>query len=364
MTPYRLFYNDTLLGSSLSEPTAMYYNAVMTEQANAAGKLIFTLPYMHHELLTPKLLAGNIRVLVGDDERWRGRVVQIDVDYYGNRTFTCEGALAYFSDIWYRCKGTDPPEWEDGIIGIGNLLSVYGESASTYRSLFVGHISGVHGIEEPCEAGHWIYCKAILQRFLAEVGGYMWMKGPYLNWVTTLGKCTQPCRLGWNMSGCTAKMDASRVYTVQKAKYTFTPPGAAPVPSYTQTGANSSVYGLIEGDKLVDLGDVGAYSDTADGREAADNAALQKLTAMNLPGERGSADLAITATVFDRSVLGQGDEPFSLGKMVEAIVPPMGIREWMQVKEIKTDLNRPEQSRITLGSARKVLTNRLEERYG
>ena len=360
MTPYRLFYNDVLLGSSLSEPDAMYYNAVMTEQANAAGKLTFTLPYMHHELLTPKLLAGNIRVLVGDDERWRGRVVQIDVDYYGNRTFTCEGALAYFSDIWYCCGGT---EWADNMIGIGDLLDVYGKSASTYRSLFLGHISGVHAIEEPCELEHWIYCKSILQRFLAEVGGYMWMKGPNLNWVTTLGKCTQACRLGWNMSGCTAKMDASRVYTVQKAKYTFSSGGVS-IPGHVQTGANTRIYGKINGDKLVDLGDIGAYSNTAEGREAADNAALQKLTAMNLPGERGSADLTITATVFDRSVLGQGDEPFSLGKMVETIVPPMGIREWMQVKEIKTDLNRPEQSRITLGSARKVLTNRLEERYG
>lgn len=364
MKVFKIYYNDTLLGSSLSEPDAMYYNAVMTEQANAAGKLTFTLPCKHRELLTPKLLAGNIRVLLGEAERWRGRVVQIDVDYYGNRTFTCEGALAYFSDIWYCCEGKETPEWTDDTIGIADLITVYNKMADEKRKITIGKTSGVHGIAETCEKEHWIYCKSILQRFLAEVGGYMWMIGPYFYWVKTLGKCTQACRLGWNMAGCTAKMDASRVYTEQWAKYTFSPPGKEPVLGHVGTQANKSVYGTINGDKVVDLGDVGAYYDTAEGREAAYEVADAKLTAMNLPGERGSADLTITATVFDRSILGEGDEPFSLGKMVEAIIPTMGIREWMEVKEIKTDLNRPEQSRITLGSSRKVLTNRLEERYG
>lgn len=361
MTPYRLFYNDTLLGSSLSEPNAMYYNAVMTEQVNAAGKLTFTLPCKHHELLTPQLLKGNIRVLLGDDERWRGRVVQIDVDVYGNRTFTCEGALAYFGDIWYACKGS---EWDDDFIGIGNLLSCYNSKAATYRGLETGTIVGTHGIDEECSLYHWIYCKSILQRFLAEVGGYMWMKGPYFNWVASLGKCTQPCRLGWNMAACSAKMDATKVYTEQDATYTFTPSGGAPVLQMALTAKNTTTYGTICNEKLVDLGDVGSFYNTDDGREAAYEVAKAKLEALNLPGERGSADLTITATVFDRSILGEGDEPFSLGKMVEAIIPTMGIREWMEVKEIKTDLNRPEQSRITLGSSRKVLTNRLEERYG
>ena len=364
MNVFKIYYNDTLLGSSLSEPNAMYYNAVMTEQANAAGKLTFTLPCKHHELLTPQLLKGNIRVLLGEVERWRGRVVQIDVDYYGNRTFTCEGALAYFSDIWYCCEGKETPEWTDDTISIGDLIRVYNLQASSYRYLEVGKIGNVHAIDEVCEAEHWIYCKSILQRFLAEVGGYMWMVGPYFNWVTTLGKCTQACRLGWNMAGCTAKMDASRVYTEQWAKYTHTENGGEPIPGHVVSRANKLVYGTINGDKVVDLGDVGDYHATDDGREDAYNAAEAKLTALNLPGERGSADLTITATVFDRSILGEGDEPFSLGKMVEAIIPTMGIREWMEVKEIKTDLNRPEQSRITLGSSRKVLTNRLEERYG
>ena len=362
MTPYKLYFDDTLLGSSLSEPGATFFNAVLTEQANAAGKLVFSLPRMHPELFTPRLLNGNVRVYRGESEQWRGRIVQTDVDIYGNRTFTCEGAMAYFGDIWYCCKST---EWADNELGIRELIGLYNKTASDWRALEVGELIGTHAIDEECSAAKWLHIQTLLKRFLSEQGGYMWMRGGYFNWYTSPQKSEQPCLVGYNLLSASARMDALDVYTRQCASYTFTPSGGSPVQQSAVNVAGTLTYGVICCEELLDLGDVGAYADTADGRAAAAEAAQAKLEEANRPGPYAAAELTVSATVFDRSLTDSGVEPFELGTQVKTTIPSMGIEgEWLDIKEIRTNLNSPEKSLLTLGGSRKLLSNRLEARYG
>lgn len=71
----------------------------LTEEVNKAGKLEFKLPKTNPNIQYTKPMYTTIVLVEDGAQIWRGRVLSTETDFYGNKTVTCEGALAFFNDI-------------------------------------------------------------------------------------------------------------------------------------------------------------------------------------------------------------------------------------------------------------------------
>ena len=356
---YSIWCNDDVLADDTGEVKQCFMSAVLTEEINSAGKLVFTLSPKHNKRFIPSPLGGGlIRVFRKGVEDWRGRVVQIDVDYYGSRTYTCEGALAFLNDIYF------PPNaqlFAGERVYFSDMIKAYNDRCSAIFSLELAPNTGNSYVltntldpNEPRNAKKLLEGMAATKSFFSVVHADSISLRGYNNGDV----CAQPCIVGWNISNAKIKIDASSVYTYAYAYGTYTPPGADS--QYAETFGRSrgaDVYGRIE--RPIDLGD---YGTTKDGWIAYAKGALEDQV---LPGDNAVADVEITASAFDMAIARDDMEPFSVGKMAHIAIPTMDIDEDMLITAIRTDLNSPERSTLTLGSTRKkLLSNRLEARYG
>lgn len=345
---FAIWWDDMVLADDTGETEQMFTNAVLTEEVNAAGKLVFTLPPEHKKRFAPTVLGGAIRVFKWGEEYWRGRVVQIDIDYYGSRTYTCEGALAFLGDVYvvmYNEAAYEDVTLKALLRGCNSKLSTWYELRSDIDHVFDARTYEADKIVP-------VNLLKILKKE-AELGTIVTVRADKIR-LGELGLCTQSCVIGKNISNAKINIDASNVITGYQVYGTYTPVGAASQPVYaTISHDNAGVYGLVE--ELYNYGDYG--------NTAAQWAAKVK-SDVAVPDSKATADLTITAEAFDMSVKYDDVEPFDVGKRAHVVIPTMDIDEDMLIAGIRTNLNSPEKSRITLGSTRKLLSNRLEVRYG
>lgn len=353
---FSIWYNDEVLADDTGVVTQTFADATLTEQIDAAGRLTFTLPPEHEKRFIPGLLGGIIRVFRKGAEYWRGRVIQIDVDRYGARTFTCEGALAFLSDI-YLFPNTE--DFADGKLTFGELIAAYNRKCSTQFKLVQSTAWTPVWVKEDFDPVTPVSCKKLLESMMQAKGCFATTRADVISLTPNGGteKCSQALIIGKNVTNATVKMDASSVYTSVLAYGTYTPPGqdAQPVDTSVYSLEHYS-YGLIE--HPYKWGD---YGTSASGWQ---EYVRKQIGDMGLPGNNAKPDLTISAEAFDLSVARDDVEPLEIGKLAHITIPTMDIDEDLLIAGIKTNLNSPEKSRITLGSTRKLLSNRLEARYG
>lgn len=100
-----LKYGDTtLFDSETDEYKATEIN--LTEQVNTTNTLVFVLPTLNPNKDIPQELIPGIALYEDDVLVFEGRVLYTDDDIIGNRTFTCEGSLAYLLDSIVRPNTT------------------------------------------------------------------------------------------------------------------------------------------------------------------------------------------------------------------------------------------------------------------
>lgn len=92
-------------GQMLFDSTTDEYKATaidLTEQVNTTNTLTFTLPPFNPNYGLPKKMTSVIELFRNDVLIFEGRVLYTDDDIMNNRTFTCEGSLAYLLDSIVR----------------------------------------------------------------------------------------------------------------------------------------------------------------------------------------------------------------------------------------------------------------------
>lgn len=95
-------YSDDLLIHSQHSPSKEVHliNPVLKMAENTAGSFEFTIPPDHvgyneiHELTSTIVVKRETRCI------WTGRVVQIKENFWNQKIFTCEGALAFLNDTY------------------------------------------------------------------------------------------------------------------------------------------------------------------------------------------------------------------------------------------------------------------------
>lgn len=96
-------------GQTLFDSTTDEYKATaidLTEQVNTSNTLEFTLPPFNPSYSLPQNMTSLIELYRNDVLAFEGRVLYSQDDILGNRTFTCEGSLAFLLDSVVRPNTT------------------------------------------------------------------------------------------------------------------------------------------------------------------------------------------------------------------------------------------------------------------
>lgn len=112
-------------------------NPVLEMEDSKAGSLKMSVPVGNVGYSRISRMTSDITVLKNDEEFWWGRVLSEDKDFWNNKIFTCEGALAFLNDI---CQPLNDTYGQFISIGnyVSNLLDVYNNSASPSRKIYLG----------------------------------------------------------------------------------------------------------------------------------------------------------------------------------------------------------------------------------
>ena len=98
---YKVYCDNTLMYSDQSvELRHKLIDATLTLEDSAAGSFEFTIPPQNacYNLITK--MVTHITVYRDNEKIWGGRAVSEEMDFYRNRTYFCEGELAYLNDTY------------------------------------------------------------------------------------------------------------------------------------------------------------------------------------------------------------------------------------------------------------------------
>lgn len=131
-----LMYDDTRDDDELK-----LGNPKLHIEVNAAGTLDFELPPTNvaYSKIIPMVTEFHVfkdNQKTHDKHIWFGRVLTIDTDLYGTKTFHCEGGLAYLNDCIYYDKTVDMGSW--------NMLKTVGRAIFARFESPILNESGVH----------------------------------------------------------------------------------------------------------------------------------------------------------------------------------------------------------------------------
>ena len=107
----------------LFDSTTNTYKATVidsTEQVNTTNTLVFAIPPFNPNYDKPQKMTSVIELYRNDTLVFEGRVLYTDDDILGNRTFTCEGSLAYLLDSIVRPNTTQDTTIRDYLQGLLN----------------------------------------------------------------------------------------------------------------------------------------------------------------------------------------------------------------------------------------------------
>lgn len=198
-------------------------NPKVTSELNSAGSFDFVMPPSHTYYNLPKILLSNVEVYEENQLIFFGRVSEIEVDFYKQKTVHCEGALAFFNDTIQR-----PAEWD--VISIRNFLtyivSAHNANAASDRQFTIGTISENLGDKGVYRKLDYETTFEVFKRMIINAeGGYLFVRRTngvtyldYLEELPTTGD--QPIQYAVNL------MDLKQTYGINELYTSVIPLGA------------------------------------------------------------------------------------------------------------------------------------------
>lgn len=188
----------------------------VTSELNSAGSFDFVMPPTHTYYNLPKILLSNVEVYEEDQLIFFGRVSEIEVDFYKQKTVHCEGALAFFNDTIQR-----PNEWD--VISIADFLNyivnAHNAIVPADRRFTVGTISenlGSKGVYRKLDYESTF--EVFRRMIIGAEGGYLFIRRTagvtyldYLEELPTYGN--QPIQYAVNLMDLKQTYGISELYT-------------------------------------------------------------------------------------------------------------------------------------------------------
>lgn len=340
----KLLYGDKVLfDSTTDEYKATEIN--LTEQVNTTNTLTFTLPTTNPNKDVPQKLIPNIELWEDNVLVFEGRVLYTDDDIVGNRTFTCEGSLAYLLDSIVRPNTTQDTTIQQYL---QNLITQHNSQVEESKQFQLGTVTVTNSTDNVyrIDNDYSNTLKVIQEKLVNRLGGYLRVRLlngvrylDYLEEYDTLSN--QTIEFKKNILDLSNHISAENVITAliplgAKDEETDLPLTIESVNDgkdyiYDQTAVN--LFGWIYGTQEWDDVTVASNLKTK-GQEALE---------ANI-----SSSVSISITAFDMSLVDADIDKIYLGDSVKVISQPHELDKYFIVKKREKKYMNPANSSITL----------------
>lgn len=215
---YSVYAGSTCIYDDTSNDKSLRLIAPTLELADsAAGSFKMTVPVTNAGYNLIERLKTYITVKKDGEEMWEGRVIDESIDFWKNRTLTCEGELAYLND------STQPPaEYHDLTVRgfLETLIQIHNSKVSEERRFIVGAVT----VTDPNDSlyrytNYEKTIECINDKLVSRLGGHLVVRKEngvrYLDYLADkLSTNTQTIEFGTNLLDYTASFDMTEYATV------------------------------------------------------------------------------------------------------------------------------------------------------
>lgn len=339
-----LKYGDTtLFDSETDEYKATEIN--LTEQVNTTNTLVFVLPTLNPNKDIPQELISGIALYEDDVLVFEGRVLYTDDDIIGNRTFTCEGSLAYLLDSIVR-----PNTTQDTTISeyLSNLIDQHNLQVEESKRFQLGTVTVSNSTDNVyrIDNDYSNTLSVIQDKLVNRLGGYLRVRMlngvRYLDYLESYDSLSnQTIEFQKNILDLSNHISSENVITAliplgAKDDTTELPLTIESVNGgkdyiFDQTAVN--LFGWIYGTQTWD--DVTLPQNLLTKGQAALQANIE-------------SSVSISITAFDMSLVDADIDKIYLGDSVKVISTPHDLDKYFIVKKREKKYMDPENSSITL----------------
>jgi hypothetical protein len=201
---------------SLDAKEKLLINPKVSETLNSSASFDFTLPPMHEQYDNIKPLKGTINVYEDGDLIFTGRPVDYKTDFWKNKTWHCEGPLAYLNDSLQ-----EPWESDDTntTAFLNHLISNHNSQVAADRRLTVGRVTVNVGKKLYRKLNYESTWTCVNNMLLNAEGGYIFIRHEngvnYIDYLSDMPYTTnQTIKFGMNLLDFSTNFSADDIVTV------------------------------------------------------------------------------------------------------------------------------------------------------
>lgn len=189
---------------------------VLNLEVGTAGSLEFVMPpgHTYYDYLVP--MGGNMEVYEDNELIWFGRPRTPKTDFFKQKHFHCEGALAYLNDSVVSKEII----WESSTLEIlQKIITQHNQMVvNPNRCFSIGNVGVFYKYGQYREFNHETALEAIKRFVIATDGGYLFVRKQagesYLDWYDYMpSTCNQPLQFQLNLADLTLTDDYAEICT-------------------------------------------------------------------------------------------------------------------------------------------------------
>lgn len=348
---YRIFCDGSLLYHSNLESLKVFDPSLELE-LNKTGSFVFTVYPDHPRYSLVKRMKSIIEVYQDDYLLFRGRVLDEEVGWHNEKTFSCEGELAFLLDTIQR-----PYDYTGSIPEfLGMLLSNHNAHADPAKRFTLGNVT----VTDPNDyivrsdidyVNTW---DVITKKLIDLLGGFLQVRHvDGVNYLDYLKESTllapQKITFGKNL------LDLKRTRKGEDIATAIIPLGAKLQDSdqrLTIASVNGGLDYLVDEDAAKDLGIIYKVVIFDDVTEPSN---------LKTKGEAQLSDSVkqwetLDLTAADMATVNRNITSFHIGTMVDVASVPHGLNQRFRVEKLSLKLLDPAANKMTLGKTIKAFS--------
>lgn len=356
---YSIFSDDDLVYSPELAPEGYdAFNICMTQELNKAGSLEFTLSPKSEMYNGMTILASTITMWDGVRESdgrnmvFRGRIIQITRDFYNNKTFYCEGELAFLND-----RVLKPYNKTDSPANIWAYFNQHSSGVKPNRSFYWG----VCDIEDPnnlivrSNQEYTNLFSEITDKFINKYDCYLYVSGTETSrrlnlQVDPYPVSSQFIEFGKNLLDLEDFIDATSLYTV------LYPIGARD----ETTGERLKINSVNDDKPYLEDTDLSAIYGRIATFKVWDDVTVPANLKSKGEGELyriGRMTTSLTVKAIDLHLLDVNIASIKLGGKHRVLSAPHGLDTTVRCSKVVVYPDQPDKNEYTFGVVRKTLTD-------
>ena len=296
---------------------------------------------------------------------FKGRIVELETDLYGQKKVTCEGDLAYLGDSY-----TPPLASKNTVIAVPRyfeeIITQHNGQVEAAKQFTVGDTSAFSGVEDKFSESSYQNSSRALEDLIEYHGGYLRTRHDggttYLDYVkdtATPGRAVPRVEFAKNLVDFTEKVSAEDIFTVLIPLGDKTDTGegtdANSVP-LTLTPPKLNVDDVIQGANAISTFGYILRAETFSGIK--DAVTLRQRAEAYIRANYNALPEEFTVKAIDLRYLDDAQVPFEVGENITIVVPVRGVSKTLKCLSIQYDLFNPDATEIEVGTGKQEIRQR------